>query len=385
MRSTFLENDVTLLLKDITGLVEPLPTAEREKQIQNGVHYCEMLPIEYSPTKEYFAQYYYALENFCGITAVAVKKVSEKIFAAKGKDTVIVSLARAGIPIGILIKRYLKNKYGVDLPHYAISIIRGMGIDDYAVRHILHLHDPKTLQFVDGWTGKGAIYKELKKEILNYKNVDDSLAVLSDPAAISDKCGTREDFLIASSCLNSTICGLISRTFYRKDIIGANEFHGAAFYGELTSKDHTYEFIDKIEAAFDYFDDEAGARKVKEEAGPREVKKEAGSCGVKEEAGDEAGSRKMKEVGDEAGLREVQKIAAHFGIGNINLIKPGVGETTRVLLRRVPDLVLIGETADKEQVRHIIRLAEEKNVTVEKYPLKNYNACGIIKNVAADI
>ena len=36
MKSSFLETDVTLLLKDITGLVEPLPTSEREKRIQRG-------------------------------------------------------------------------------------------------------------------------------------------------------------------------------------------------------------------------------------------------------------------------------------------------------------------------------------------------------------
>ena len=34
MESSFLKDDVILLLKDITGLVNPLPTAEREKRIQ---------------------------------------------------------------------------------------------------------------------------------------------------------------------------------------------------------------------------------------------------------------------------------------------------------------------------------------------------------------
>ena len=44
MKSSYLESDVTLLLKDISGQVTPLPTKEREKLIQSGVHYCEMLP-----------------------------------------------------------------------------------------------------------------------------------------------------------------------------------------------------------------------------------------------------------------------------------------------------------------------------------------------------
>ena len=53
MRSSYREEDVVLLLKDISGLVKPQPTAERERLIQSGKHYCEMLPIEYVPTEEY--------------------------------------------------------------------------------------------------------------------------------------------------------------------------------------------------------------------------------------------------------------------------------------------------------------------------------------------
>ncbi len=41
MRTSYTEDDVILLLKDITGLVEPQPTEERERLIQAGRHYCE--------------------------------------------------------------------------------------------------------------------------------------------------------------------------------------------------------------------------------------------------------------------------------------------------------------------------------------------------------
>ena len=50
MRSSYSKDDVTILLKDITGMVKPQPTQEREKLIQSGRHYSEMLPIEYVPT-----------------------------------------------------------------------------------------------------------------------------------------------------------------------------------------------------------------------------------------------------------------------------------------------------------------------------------------------
>ena len=85
------------------------------------------------------------------------------------------------------------------------------------------------------------------------------------------------------------------------------------------------------------------------------------------------------------GMTETQKIAADFAISDINLIKPGVGETTRVLLRRVPWKILLGEQEDMTGLEHILRLAAEKNVPVERYPLQVYRACGLIKNMSADL
>ena len=87
--------------------------------------------------------------------------------------------------------------------------------------YILARRRPGSIQFVDGWTGKGAIQRQLNAAMEDYPGVDPSLAVLSDPACVAGKYGTRDDFLIASSCLNSTISGLLSRTFLRTDIIGA--------------------------------------------------------------------------------------------------------------------------------------------------------------------
>ena len=46
MRSSYSDEDVILLLKDITGMVQPQPTEEREKLIQAGKHYSEMLPVD---------------------------------------------------------------------------------------------------------------------------------------------------------------------------------------------------------------------------------------------------------------------------------------------------------------------------------------------------
>ena len=346
MFSTYKEDDVTILLKDISGLVEPQSTEEREKEIQNGRHYCEMLPIEYEPSEAYEVAFEDALRRYSSITAFAVSSVAQKIWKKKKEKVVLVSLARAGTPIGILIKRYIRLKYGVNVPHYTISIIRGRGIDRNAIRYIIAKHNGKDIQFVDGWTGKGAIQKELSKAVVEFTDVDSGLAVLSDPAKIAAISGTNDDFLIASSCLNSTVSGLLSRTFLRSDIIGKDDYHGTVFYKDLISKDVTYHFIEAVEKEF-----------------------------IMDDIEDDLAYE------EDSAIEEVKTIAENYNINDINLVKPSIGEATRVLLRRLPWKMLVNSLNDEEHLGHLYQLAGEKGVEVVEYPLKHYRACGIIQSL----
>ncbi len=356
MRSSYPRDDVTVLLKDVSGAVTPLDTAERERLIQSGVHYSEMLPVEYQPTEEYLRVFDDALLRHSGILAAAIAAVSEKILKLRSESVALVSLARAGTPIGVLIKRYLRRKYGLEPAHYTISIIRGRGIDHAAMRYILDRHSARDIQFIDGWTGKGAIIGELTRALAGYPDVPLSLAVAADPARIADIAGTRDDILIASSCLNSTVSGLLSRTFLNDRYIGTDDFHGAVYYGELENHDRTMDFISAVETKLyssDYPDLSA------------------------EPASDDAP--------DNAGVAEAQAIADAFGVRDINFVKPGLGETVRVLLRRVPWKILVRDFSDTDNTAHIMRLAHDKGVPVELYPLKCYRACGIIRDLSADL
>ncbi len=336
--------DCRLLLKNITGKIKPLDAKERGALIKSGVHYCELLPAEYEPSDEYIAQYEQGLERWSKITARAVAAVAERIYSEKGEKAVIVSLARAGTPIGALIVRYIRKKYGINFAHYSVSIIRGRGIDRNALRYILARHSPEKIQFVDGWTGKGAINKQLKEALFDFCGISDELAVLADPAGVCSICGTHEDIFIPCSCLNSVVSGLFSRTVLREDLIGEYDFHGAAFFEELKNTDRTYEFIDRIEREMNYTEKAALPKNIK----PFQ------------------------------GLDETKKIAEEFGVTDLNLVKPGIGETTRVLLRRIPKIVLINEK-NSVYTAHIEQLAREKNVPVTEYPLKCYRAVGIIE------
>jgi len=361
MLGSYKNDDVIFLLKDISDKIEEKDNLERERLIQSGVHYSEMLPIEYKPSKEYLDIFHLSLNEYSLKIAEAVAVVSEKIIKVKGKDVVLVSLARAGTPIGVLIKRYLKHKYNLDVFHYSISIIRGKGIDENALKFILNNHSSNII-FVDGWTGKGAITDELREAIVKFKEkygenekLSSDLAVIADPAHSVKIYGTREDFLIPSACLNSTISGLLSRTVHREDLISKDEFHGVKFYKELLDEDLSNYYIDKIESEF------------------KNLKIDFSII--------DKFNYDLESV-NYTGLKDIKKIQKEFDIESIHFIKPGIGETTRVLLRRIPWKILISENA--KNIEHILKLASEKNIKVEKYPLEAYNCVGIIKTLKGE-
>ena len=331
---------------------------ERERRIQSGqAHYAESLPIEYQPGREYQELFHATLRSSAQRLAEAVGVVSELILAERHSTPTLVSLARAGTPVGILIRRWMAAVHGIEPQHYTISIVRARGIDTVALDHIVARHPAESVVFVDGWTGKGAIQRELTAAVDEYARagrpqLHDELAVLADPGSCTTLFGTRDDFLIASACLNSTVSGLVSRTVLNADHIGPGEFHGAKFYRHLADFDVSGLFLDTVSAEFDAVADRVRATV---------------SAMTPE-------SRRP----DWSGWRSVEQIQTEYGLSSINLVKPGVGETTRVLLRRVPWRILV-RADDLPEHRHIRLLAAERDVPVEVSPDLAYSCVGLIK------
>ncbi|HSP39744.1 MAG TPA: cysteine protease StiP family protein [Frankiaceae bacterium] len=342
-------DDVTFLLKDLGDLEIERGTEEREELIQTGTHYAEMLPVEYQPAPAYVELFEQALARSARRLAVAVGVVTEQILAEK-RAPVLVSLARAGTPIGVLLRRWALRS-GHDLPHYSVSIVRGRGIDQVAMRWLLRRYPAESLQFVDGWTGKGAITRELT-EAVRPLGLDDRLAVLADPGGCAPIFGTRDDFLIPSACLNSTVSGLVSRTVLRDDLIGPDDFHGAKYYRHLAADDRSRRYVDVVTAAFDDVAAEVAETWPQVATGDREP--------------------------TWAGWRAVERVAAEYGIDEVNLVKPGVGETTRVLLRRVPDRILV-TPGREDDLEHVLMLAADRGVPVELHAGLTYSCMGLIR------
>lgn len=373
VKTSYSEDDVIVLLKDLTNDMIEMSTEERERAIQSGKHYSEMLPEEKAPSSEYEDLYNKALKDKKSDIALGIARVAEIMFnKAKSnneKTPVIISLARAGIPVGILIKRYIKQKYSIDCPHYAISIIRDKGIDENAmefiwdeeVRYKENSSGVENFFFVDGWTGKGAIKTQLeeavkqlkKKDIRKWMDLSDDLYVLADPANITQYCGTHEDYLLPSSCLNSTVSGLTSRTILNS-LIDKKDFHGAVYFKRFEDIDKSVEFIDTISKEFKQLD---------------------------------AIDATLKGLDKNwNGMSIVTDICNLMSIEDYKKVKPGIGETTRVLLRRVPWKVLINKdvSQDDPDIQHILMLCNEKRIPTMRWDLGNYKVCGIIKELSAD-
>jgi hypothetical protein len=352
-------DDVTWLLKDLSEVALEAPVEQREAAVQAGTaHYAESLPIEFQPSAEYQTLFHAALADSAERVAHAVGVVTELVLAAKGgRVPVLASLARAGTPIGILMRRWARFAHDLDVRHYTLSIVRGRGIDRVALRHLAAGHDPADVAFVDGWTGKGAITRELTAALAAAETedglrFDPTLAVLADPGGCVPLFGTRDDFLIPSACLNSTVSGLVSRTVLNDAYVGPGDFHGAKYYRELSASDVSLLFIDAITARFPTVADRVAADWPPLAASDRSPHWQ--------------------------GWRTTDEIAAKYGITNVNLVKPGVGETTRVLLRRVPWRVLV-RPGSGEDLRHVLLLAEQRGVPVEEVPGLPYSCVGLIR------
>ncbi|MEO7688518.1 MAG: cysteine protease StiP family protein [Sphingomonas sp.] len=348
---SYASDDVTILLKPTE--IATVATDEKERLIQSGAkHYSEMLSAEKLPDDRYMALYREALSRNAGRLRGDIATLGRAIAArpSTARECVIVSLARAGTPIGVLLKRAL-SRLDVTTHHYSISIIRDRGIDRNALRFIKARHGTGSTVFVDGWTGKGAIKTELRRSVAEADlGFSPFLAVIADPAGCADLAATTEDYLIPSGLLNGIVSGLISRSVLRDDLVGPDDFHACLYQIEHAEHDLTQQFLRDVE--------EAAPPEMNAPPWSPERSAEARLC-----------SRAL-----------IEQLKRDFGIGDVNRIKPGIAEATRAVLRRVPELLLVRDRRDPE-IQHLLHLASTSGVPVNEYDLHAYRAVTVIKSL----
>ncbi|MDF0487218.1 tellurite-like stress resistance cysteine protease StiP [Sphingomonas sp. H39-1-10] len=347
--------DVTFLLKPVA--MPATDVAAKEAAIQSGRrHYSEMIAPESVPGADYLALYHAALARNGARLAQDVASLAAHLAERRpGREVVIVSLARAGTPIGVLLARTLRA-WGHRASHYSVSIIRDRGIDRNALAHIAARHDPRDAVFVDGWTGKGAIAGELRAALAERPfGFAPELAVIADPAGQADLAATDDDYLIASGLLNGIVSGLVSRSILNADVVGPEDFHACVTYPQFAHADLSRAFVD-------------GIAPLAAAAAPRPI-------------ADHADRRPALRAGCEAMMAA---LLAHAGTRDRNRIKPGIAEATRALLRRMPERLLVRDPGDAD-VAHLLHLAAEHEIPVEPLGERSrYRAVAIIRTLGHD-
>jgi len=349
--------DVTFLLKPV--VVPFMDVAEKEAAIQSGRrHYSEMLAQETAPPPPYLAAFHDAFRRNRGRVGRDVARLAKALAGRPGEEVVLVSLARAGTPVGVLLKRSLAH-LGRQVRHYSVSIIRDKGIDLAAMAWIRARHRGEDIVFVDGWTGKGAIGNELAASLAaDLPGLSGApLCVLSDLAGVAALAAGDEDYVIPSAILNGIISGLVSRTIHSGALIGPGDFHGCMRLDDLAAEDMSRWYVDEQMKDVVPYLDSGDAPPARWEDGDRRAAARISAAFVEE-------------------------MLRRTGARDRNRVKPGIGEATRALLRRLPDRLFVRDTGAAD-VRHIMTLAAEKGVAVEADPALPYRACAIIRTIGA--
>ena len=353
---SYRSGDVRFLLKPL-DMLDFVDIPEKERLIQSGQrHYSEMLSPESLPSARYLQVFRDACAANLGRMARDCLRLAQLIAARRSGPITLVSLARAGTPVGVVLKHVLERGLQRLTAHYSVSIIRDRGIDQVALQHILAQgHAAESIVFIDGWTGKGVISRELATTLAKFNArhgtaIDGGLYVLSDLAGTAACAASCDDYLIPSSILNATVSGLISRSILN-DAIGPDDFHGCVYYQQFAAHDQSRSFADSLAAQA-----LALADQPRPPAAPSD----------KEQA---------------AAVSRAYMLAAlvQHGIGDVNMVKPGIGEATRVLLRRTPRLLIVRD-AGAAEVAHLLLLAQEKNVPMVQDRALPYHAVSLIRS-----
>lgn len=336
------DENCVYLLKDLQGIVTPVPAQEKRRLLEKGRPGHSVLaedpPISHSEN----ALFLKLLEGNRKEIAKCVGVLCESILAQRQNFPVIVSLARGGIAYGALCRRYYKKFYHTDIPHYCISLIRNVGIDENALNYIVNKHGDKPIQFIDGWTGSGFLSAQLETYVSLYNQkhgtqISTMLAVLADTSHICQLSGTRKDILLPDCCLNSTVCGLISSVYYDPAVIGPKDFHGAVVWDSLQYEDFSKYFLDTVTASL-----------------------------VKQQP-------KSEQVTENYGREVSQRLSTELMIDDSKRIRLGIGESTRAFFRSDISRILSADPGDP-RLTFLAKLASSKGIRIEQYDTGEY-AC----------
>ncbi len=337
---SYAAGEVSFLMRRMQ--LETTTLEQREKLIQSGQrHYSEMIGPEDAPTRGRMKLFRESLASNGLRMAKDISVLAAGMAAsAVNGELTVVSIARAGTPIGVLLWHRLRQiAPHLKLKHYSISVIRDRGVDFAALRWIMARHSPASLRFVDGWTGKGTIADELRISIAGWSeappDLDSGLWVPLDVCGAATFAASSQDYLIPSTLLGGTLSGLVSRSVLPSGEEGGDAFHGCVPLDSLRRYDLSRWFIGEVLSLL--------AEIPQQESAPN-------AC---------AGPARREET-----ALCLELMLARHQLSDRNRIKLGIGETVRVLLRRLPHTIWLGGRTNPTDADLIRRLASLRNVPV---------------------
>ena len=336
---SYASSDVDFLLREIE--LAPTPIAEKEALIQSGkAHYSEMISKEQRPDVRYMNIFRDSMvmggPRIAREILLLARHIAFRIKSGLLNPVItLCSLVRAGIPYGVLLHRELLNM-GFDSRHYGISIIRDRGLDRVAMAKIMDTRPVDGIVFVDGWTGKGAISRELHRSWKEISGRIPEFVVLADPSGYATYSGSQDDWLIPSGILGANISGLISRSILNPELCGPGQYHGTVRVLHLADIDMSRDFVDGI---------------------TRLIKPMRNSDFPVIDFDGHADLR-------QASLECITGISRQYGVADLNRVKPGIAEATRAVLRRRPERVFLRNWTDPD-LAALIYLCERDGIEME--------------------
>lgn len=332
------------LQADATFLLDPVPVAEN-----NGV---STIAAHCAPGAEYVRHFLGAVERNANLVAADVAAVAHQLNDSHEGEIVLVSLVCAGTPAAVLIHRALKM-LGRKTSHYAISSVRGRGLDFNALNFILERHRASEVVFVDGWTGKGFIAGELKESVELYnkqheQSLSPALTVLADLGGVAGTTGSFADYLIPSAMLRATLNGLTGPSMVNPR--GAGHFDACLYFDMLENQDWSRRFVEMMMPAIG-----------------------SALC---------LPTRPNNVSASEIRLRSqalVTDLVKSHGLSSHTWVKPGVCEATRALLTREVAMTLIVRDLQDPDVQHLLLLASRKICNVETDRNHAYGASVLLR------
>ena len=348
LHGSYPASDVTFLLR-LTDMTNT-PVEEKERLIQSGQrHYSEMISTETPPSAEHQQLFAQALADGLPRLATEVQALALALQQRRpNRPIVLVSFVRAGVPLGVLLVRALRD-LGVESTHYGISIIRDKGIDQAALDWIEQRHAFADIVWVDGWVGKGAIHSQLQASLgARYPDTETPFAVLADPTGKAWLSASGEDWLIPFGILGATVSGLISRSILTRD----GGWHACVNYQHLAAYDVSNHFIEVVDSY----------RRNLPAIAPSEWL-----------AAQRQALQALSRV-------TIERLVDTYQIHNLNRLKPGIAEATRAVMRRVPEHILV-QRLDDPNIRLLRHLAESRGIPLQAVgeALAPYRAITIIK------